>query len=97
MKVSVAIVHLTATIAVAVAVAIPREAKAGKCPTVSFRLIIGKVQYTNLRNTIVVDPDEAVVYPASVDQSWVDARSVSPDPDEAVMYPASIDQSWVDA
>ncbi|KAI0532443.1 hypothetical protein GGR58DRAFT_507414 [Xylaria digitata] len=47
--------------------------------------------------TTVADPDEAVVYPANVDQSWVDARSVSPDPDEAVVYPASVDQSWVDA
>ncbi|CAJ2504615.1 Uu.00g120090.m01.CDS01 [Anthostomella pinea] len=42
------------------------------------------------------DSDEAVVYPASVDQSWVDARSDT-DSDEAVVYPASVDQSWVDA
>ncbi|KAM0814056.1 hypothetical protein AB5N19_14058 [Seiridium cardinale] len=42
------------------------------------------------------DSDEAVVYPASVDQSWVDARSAV-DSDEAVVYPASVDQSWVDA
>ncbi|KAI1770220.1 hypothetical protein F4818DRAFT_433838 [Hypoxylon cercidicola] len=42
------------------------------------------------------DADDAVVYPASVDQSWVDARAAL-DADEAVVYPASIDQSWVDA
>ncbi|RYP63327.1 hypothetical protein DL769_006999 [Monosporascus sp. CRB-8-3] len=42
------------------------------------------------------DADDAVIYPASVDQSWVDAREV-PDADEAVVYPASVDQSWVDA
>ena len=49
-----------------------------------------------------MDADDAVVYPASVDQSWVDstkraeAESVM-DADEAVVYPASIDQSWVDS
>ncbi|CAG9998310.1 unnamed protein product [Clonostachys byssicola] len=46
------------------------------------------------------DADEAVVYPASVDQSWVDAnvqRRSGTDSDEAVVYPASVDQSWVDA
>ncbi|KAI1177094.1 hypothetical protein F4777DRAFT_226474 [Nemania sp. FL0916] len=43
------------------------------------------------------DPDEAVVYPAKLDQSWVDARTVAADPDEAVVYPAKLDQSWVDA
>ncbi|KAI1120021.1 hypothetical protein F5Y10DRAFT_273476 [Nemania abortiva] len=45
---------------------------------------------------IAADPDEAVVYPASVDQSWVDARA-GLDPDEAVVYPTSVDQSWIDA
>ncbi|RYO87810.1 hypothetical protein DL764_008804 [Monosporascus ibericus] len=43
------------------------------------------------------DADDAVVYPASVDQSWVDAREIA-DADEAVVYPASVDQSlspWV--
>ncbi|KAM3453334.1 hypothetical protein NHJ6243_009159 [Beauveria neobassiana] len=45
-----------------------------------------------------VDSDEAVVYPAQVDQSWVDAQKRSPaDSDEAVVYPAQVDQSWVDA
>ncbi|PMB73929.1 hypothetical protein BM221_001356 [Beauveria bassiana] len=43
------------------------------------------------------DSDEAVVYPAQVDQSWVDAQKRSQDSDEAVVYPAQVDQSWVDA
>ena len=51
----------------------------------------------------LMDADEAVVYPASVDQSWVDstkraeAEPSMMDADEAVVYPASIDQSWVDS
>ncbi|KAI9172798.1 Phenylalanine aminomutase (L-beta-phenylalanine forming) [Paramyrothecium foliicola] len=45
---------------------------------------------------IRADSDEAVVYPAQVDQSWVDA-SKRADSDEAVVYPAQVDQSWVDA
>lgn len=37
-----------------------------------------------------VDADEAVVYPASVDQSWVDAaKRSSPDADDAVVHPTS--------
>ncbi|PLB51572.1 hypothetical protein P170DRAFT_471506 [Aspergillus steynii IBT 23096] len=45
-----------------------------------------------------VDDDEAVVYPARVDQSWVDVEIRSPpDADDAVVYPARVDQSWVDA
>ncbi|KAA8652908.1 hypothetical protein EYZ11_007149 [Aspergillus tanneri] len=45
-----------------------------------------------------VDADEAVVYPAQVDQSWVDAKPRSlPGADEAVVYVAKVDQSWVDA
>ncbi|KAF1738160.1 hypothetical protein BBAD15_g11867 [Beauveria bassiana D1-5] len=47
---------------------------------------------------VAVDSDEAVVYPAQVDQSWVDAQKrSSADSDEAVVYPAQVDQSWVDA
>ncbi|KAI1262688.1 hypothetical protein F5Y18DRAFT_149711 [Xylariaceae sp. FL1019] len=41
------------------------------------------------------DSDEAVVYPAEIDQSWIDSRGA--DSDEAVVYPAEIDQSWIDA
>ncbi|KAI1196274.1 hypothetical protein F5X97DRAFT_325708 [Nemania serpens] len=43
----------------------------------------------------VQDSDEAVVYPAEVDQSWIDSREV--DSDEAVVYPAEVDQSWIDS
>ncbi|KAM3513150.1 hypothetical protein MY11210_003175 [Beauveria gryllotalpidicola] len=40
-----------------------------------------------------VDSDEAVVYPAKVDQSWVDAqKSSSANSDEAVVYPAKVAQ-----
>ncbi|KAK3299476.1 uncharacterized protein B0H64DRAFT_388552 [Chaetomium fimeti] len=48
----------------------------------------------------VVDADEAVAYPAQVDQSWVDAantKRAAVDADEAVAYPAKVDQSWVDS
>ncbi|GAB1312626.1 hypothetical protein MFIFM68171_02836 [Madurella fahalii] len=46
-----------------------------------------------------LDADEAVAYPAQVDQSWVDANTKrdAVDADEAVAYPAQVDQSWVDA
>jgi hypothetical protein len=48
---------------------------------------------------ILIDADAAVVYPASVDFSWVDAQQKSKrlDSDEAVVYPASVDMSWVDS
>ncbi|EED12770.1 hypothetical protein TSTA_052910 [Talaromyces stipitatus ATCC 10500] len=45
----------------------------------------------------VTDADEAVAYPAQVDQSWVDTTRRSVDADEAVAYPAQVDQSWVDS
>lgn len=40
----------------------------------------------------------AVVYPASVDLSWVDSQSKikRADSDEAVVYPAEVDLSWID-
>jgi hypothetical protein len=47
-------------------------------------------------NAIRADSDEAVVYPAKVDQTWVDATKRA-DSDEAVVYPAKVDQTWVDA
>ncbi|KAL4887398.1 hypothetical protein BJY04DRAFT_212435 [Aspergillus karnatakaensis] len=49
---------------------------------------------------VEADADEAVVYPARVNQSWVnvEARNALPsDADEAVVYPAKVDQSWVNA
>ncbi|OAA52900.1 hypothetical protein ISF_09178 [Cordyceps fumosorosea ARSEF 2679] len=54
-------------------------------------------QALTIRDSIAVDSDEAIVYPAQVDQSWVDAQKRSQDSDEAVVYPAQVDQSWVDA
>ena len=51
-------------------------------------------------NEVGPDSDEAVVYPASVDQSWIDAEAhkrSAADADEAVVYPAGVDQSWIDA
>ncbi|KAH8719548.1 hypothetical protein GQ44DRAFT_775247 [Phaeosphaeriaceae sp. PMI808] len=45
------------------------------------------------------DADAAVVYPASIDLSWVDSQQNSKrlDSDEAVVYPAKVDLSWVDS
>jgi hypothetical protein len=46
---------------------------------------------------ILIDADAAVVYPASVDFSWVDAQQKSKrlDSDEAVVYPASDDMFYI--
>jgi len=47
----------------------------------------------------LTDADAAVVYPASIDLSWVDSQQKSKrhDSDEAVVYPAKVDLSWVDS
>ncbi|KAI0868265.1 hypothetical protein GGS24DRAFT_482892 [Hypoxylon argillaceum] len=64
-------------------------------PALVFALV-GLASALAIRHSI--DSDEAVVYPAEIDQSWIDSRENSAaDSDEAVVYPAEIDQSWIDA
>ncbi|KAF3484259.1 uncharacterized protein GIQ15_03583 [Arthroderma uncinatum] len=64
-------------------------------------LLVAAVSAAPLATGSSADADEAVVYPAKVDQSWVDAEVKAlgsiEDADEAVVYPAKVDQSWVDA
>ncbi|KAI1505678.1 hypothetical protein F5X99DRAFT_215343 [Biscogniauxia marginata] len=60
------------------------------------QIMAGMAAAGTIQRSIGSDSDEAVVYPAGVDQSWVDARD-GVDSDEAVVYPAGIDQSWIDA
>ncbi|KAL4869527.1 hypothetical protein BDV12DRAFT_196157 [Aspergillus spectabilis] len=67
--------------------------------TAAVAVAVGAVPLVSVTRSSA-DADEAVVYPAKIDQSWVDvnveARSLL-DADEAVVYPAKVDQSWVDA
>ncbi|KAI1630922.1 hypothetical protein F4809DRAFT_634634 [Biscogniauxia mediterranea] len=39
------------------------------------QIIVGMTAAAAIHRRVDVDSDEAVVYPASVDQSWVDARN----------------------